>query len=218
MSSKLFRVWVKSTITIHRYEMATQMLDWNDIKTEEYATAVRKLLTEGRRKPNNIFIVGEEGCGKSFLMDPLEDIYKVLTTPASKYGWADIETDELEVVYLNDFRWGPENIGPDGTGLIEWDVLLRLLDGSTTKMKRPRNVFSSDALLPKSNTIPVFANGSALVESIAFANKKRREQDMMDMRWTVFYFKYRIPKAVRVHVPPCGSCFARLALLGAQPN
>ena len=189
-------------------------MEWH--RKEVWAAAVRKLLTEGRRKPNNIMILGEEGCGKSFLMDPLEEIYKVLTTPASKYGWADIESDELEVIYLNDFRWGPENIGQDGTGVIEWDLFLRLLDGSTVKMKRPRNLFATDAVLPRSNTIPVFANGSTMIESIAFGTaRKLTEQRMMDLRWTVFHFRHRIPTHVRVHVPPCGSCFARLALLGA---
>lgn len=199
-----------------RYTCALELLALNAIPSHDYALSVRELLRVGRRKLRNIFIKGDEGCGKSFLLDPLEKIYSVLTTPASKYGWADIEDKQHEVVYLNDFRWGPGNMGPDGTGLIEWDVLLRLLDGSSVKMKRPRNLFSTDAELPRSNTIPVFANGADMIESVCYGNGKQREQMMMDKRWKLYAFHHRFADEVRVDLDPCGACFARLALLGEE--
>lgn len=194
--------------------MALQILSWNGIPKEDFASDIRKLILEGRRKGNNLFLVGDEGCGKSFLFDPLEVIFKVLNTPASKYGWADIVTEELDVVYLNDFRWGPNNVGPDGTGIVEWDVLLRLLEGATVKLKRARNQYATDATVLRSNTIPIFGNGSEFIESISFGLAKQREQEMMNQRWKIYYLRHRIPNELRVHIAPCGACFARLTLLG----
>ena len=194
--------------------MAKEILDLNDIAVVEFAEALFALFRDGRRKFRNVFLTGPEGCGKSFILDPLENVFSCLTKPASKYGWAEIIEEDRDVIYLNDFRWGPENIGDDGTGIIEWQQMLTLFDGSTTKFKRPRNLYASDVTLPKANTIPVFANGAELIESIAYGAKKRAETQMMEKRWKVFQFKYQFPEDRRIYIKPCGACFARLCMEG----
>ena len=195
--------------------MAVELLNANGIKPEDFAGHVYRLLRDGRRKFRNLFVIGEEGCGKSFLFDPLEELFKAMTTPASKYGWADAA--DSEVIYLNDFRYGPGNAGSDGTGLIEWDTLLRLLDGSSVKLKRPRNVYSSDVELKRTNTIPIFGNGSKFIESIAPSLEDRvREQTMMNARFIIIRLTHRVPQEQRVDCEPCPSCFSRLVLLGKE--
>ena len=70
----------------------------------------------------NILLVGPTNCGKSFLLNPLELIYKTFVNPAmGRYVW--IGLDECEVAYLNDFRWSGE--------LICWNDFLLFLEGQT---------------------------------------------------------------------------------------
>ena len=195
--------------------MAIDLLEKNGANPIEFGRCVYRLLRDGRKKFRNLFLVGNEGCGKSFLFDPLESLFKVMTTPATKYGWADAA--EVEVIYLNDFRYGPGNVGPDGTCLIEWDTLLRLTDGSSVNLKRPRNMFASDVEIKKTNTVPIFANGPSFIENIAYGMDARvKEQAMMDSRFTVIDLNYRVPPDDRIDCEPCTACFARLALLGKE--
>ena len=92
----------------------------NEINVYEFSSSVRQLLYYGRQKKLNIILVGPTNCGKSFLLNPLELIFKTFANPATgKYAWVGV--DECEVAYLNDFRWSPE--------LIAWNDLLLLLEG-----------------------------------------------------------------------------------------
>jgi len=75
-------------------------------------------------KNNNLLITGPTNCGKSFLLNPLEIVFKAFVNPANgKYAW--IGLDECEVAYLNDFRWSQE--------MITWSDFLLLLEGQTAK-------------------------------------------------------------------------------------
>ena len=54
-------------------------------------------------------------CGKSFLLNLLELIFKSFMNPAAaKYAWVGL--DQCEVAYLNVFRWSKE--------LIKWNDFL----------------------------------------------------------------------------------------------
>ena len=93
-------------------------------------------------------LVGPTNCGKSFLLDPLELIYKTSMNPsATSYAWVGLE--ECEIAYLNDFRYTPE--------CIKWNDFLLLFEGQTVNLPRPRNQFSSILTISRDNTIPFFA-------------------------------------------------------------
>ena len=99
---------------------ARQVLRQNVINIYVFAAAIRKLIEKGRQKQLNLLLVGPTNCGKSFLLNPIEIIYKTFANPATgKYAWLGL--DESEVAYLNDFRWSSE--------LIAWNDLLFLLEG-----------------------------------------------------------------------------------------
>lgn len=79
------------------YENAYQVLAKNEVNIYYFAGAMRKALKEGRQKNVNILIVGPTNCGKSFLLNPLELIYKAFVNPATgRYAW--IGLDECEEI------------------------------------------------------------------------------------------------------------------------
>ena len=102
------------------YECARQVLQLNNISPFVFADAMSDLLAHGRGKFRNIMIVAPANCGKTFLLKPLEIIFRAFTNPANdKYVW--FGADQAEVIVLQDFRWSSE--------LICWKDLLLLLEG-----------------------------------------------------------------------------------------
>ena len=73
-------------------DLATgQLIDHQDNQNEIhpfiFAAAVRELLKKGRGKFRNIFIHEPANTAKSFMLKPLEDIFKVFCNPANdKYA------------------------------------------------------------------------------------------------------------------------------------
>ena len=169
-----------------------------------FGTAVRELLTLGRGKYRNIIIVGPSNCGKTFLLKPLESIFKTFANPASdKYAW--VGADNAEIIFLNDFRWSPE--------LIEWKSLLLLLEGDQVRLPAPKNHFSCDINIERDT--PVFATSKC---EITFRGKynlpDKLEDDMMKSRWRVFTFHSVIAPENQKSASPCGKCFSQLVLMG----
>ena len=62
---------------------AREVLTNNKLHPVMFGTAVRELLTLGSGKHWNIIIVGPSNCGKTFLLKPLESIFKTFGNPAS---------------------------------------------------------------------------------------------------------------------------------------
>ena len=68
-------LWLSSVI---------QLLNKNEIQPQAFATALRTLLSKGRGKFRNILQVGPTNCEKSFLLQPLCDIFKTFCNPAQE--------------------------------------------------------------------------------------------------------------------------------------
>ena len=129
-------------------EAAREVLVNNDINLYVFADAIRKCLRDGRNKFNNILLVGTTNCAKSFLINPLEDMFKCFTSPTpGRYAW--VGHDECELALIQDLRWSDE--------LIKWNDFLLLLEGQTVHLARPKNLFSTDLTIHKSNKLPFFA-------------------------------------------------------------
>ena len=72
---------------------------------------------------------------KSFLLKPIELIFKTFRNPATgKYAFVGV--DEKEVLFLNDFRYSSE--------IIAWSEFLLLLEGDTVHLPRPKNMYATD--------------------------------------------------------------------------
>ena len=187
------------------YECARQVLQLNSINPFVFADAMRQLLEHGRGKFRNLLIVGPANCGKTFLLKPLEIIFRAFTNPANdKYAW--VGADQAEVIVLQDFRWSSE--------LICWKDLLLLLEGENVKLPSPKNQFATDVCI--NTDIPVFATSKAKIEFVGKHNTRDdRETEMMDVRWKIFEFTHRIPQVDQKIITPCPRCFTELVLLGS---
>lgn len=183
---------------------ALEVLEKNKIHPVLYANAVRELLVQGRGKWRNLYIMGNANCAKTFMLKPLEDIYKCFCNPAKdKYAW--VGADEAEIILLQDFRWDSETIA--------WKCLLLLLEGETVKLPAPKNHFARDVVI--SGDVPIFATSKDRIKYLGPNNAlDEREDKMMDCRWKVFHFTYEFPEEEQKQIKPCGRCFAELALTG----
>lgn len=107
---------------------AKEVLKTIGINVYTYADSIRRCLRKGRRKQNNVMMVGPTNCGKSFLFNPLEMIFKTTVNPSlTSYAWVGL--DEHEIAYLNDFRYSKE--------CIKWSDFLLLLERHTINLPRP---------------------------------------------------------------------------------
>ena len=189
------RIWLKC---------ALEVLQNNKINAYVYAAAIRDSIIKGRGKFRNIMIISPANCGKTFLLKPLDTIYRVLLNPANdKYGW--VGADKGEVILLQDFRWSRVNIS--------WKDLLLLLEGEIVKLPAPKNKFLSDVIIK--NDTPIFATSKSQVTYVGkFNSSDERETEMMSIRWKYFEFSYQIPEKEQKVVDPCPSCFANLSFMG----
>ena len=187
---------------------ARQVLQQNGINLYCFASALRQLLEKGRQKRLNVLLIGPTNCRKSFLLNPLELIYKTFINLATaKYAWTGL--DECEVAYLNDIRWSPE--------LIDWSDLLLLLEGQTVHLPRPKNAFATDLCIPRENTIPIFATSKGPIEFYGKYNSRdERENDMLSSRWNTFQFSVQIPLSECKDMPACTHCFSNLVMAGSD--
>ena len=86
--------------------MAVAVLEWKNIKQEDFGEAFCNVLEKGRGKNWNVYLKGPANCAKTFLHNPLTTVFKRFCNPASTtFAW--VGAEEAEVLFLNDFRWSP---------------------------------------------------------------------------------------------------------------
>ena len=75
---------------------AAEVLNNNSVSVESFAKSVRDLLEQGREKYRNLMIVGPANCGKTFLLNPLSEIYTCFQNPATtSVAWVGAEKSEV---------------------------------------------------------------------------------------------------------------------------
>ena len=151
-------------------------------------------------------IVGPADCGKTFILNPLNELFQTFTNPATtSYAWVGSENEE--VIFLNDFKWSPE--------ILAWKDMLLLLEGQTLHLPAPKTHFAKDVVFERDT--PIFATSK---EPIVFMGKRGciddRETEMMAARWKVFTFSDQIPQSSQKEIPCCKRCFAELVMLGSD--
>ena len=184
------------------YDCAIEILNNNRISHEQFANSVTELLEKGRGKYRNLLLTGPANSGKTFLLNPLNLIYKVFTNPAStSFAW--LGAEEAEVVFLNDFRWSPQ--------IISWHDLLLMLEGQLVHLPAPKSHYSKDLVFDRDT--PVFATSKFPLAFVKNGAIDERETEMMSVRWRLFNFNYQIPREqLLTDFPSCSTCFCRLIL------
>jgi hypothetical protein len=190
-------IWIKC---------AKEVLRNNKVNAYVFAAAIRDLLEKGRGKNRNIMIVGPANCGKTFLLNPLNQLFQTFTNPATtSYAW--VGSENAEVIFLNDFRWSPE--------ILAWKDMQLLLEGQTLHLPAPKTHFAKDIVFDRDT--PIFATSKG---PIVFVGKggcfDEKETEMMSARWKLFSFFYQIPESSLKEIPCCKRCFSELVMLGSN--
>ena len=162
------------------------------------------LLQHGRGKNRNIFLVGRSNCGKSFLLRPLEKLFRCLQNPAMN-SFSFSGARNKEIILLDDFRFNQAERKP-----ITWSQMLLLLDGATVNFSQPRTFCNEDFCLEASNSIPVFCTGKSVPVYERNGVIDGVESEMMRNRFRVFVFHFSIPVGSHKEAIPCPRCFADL--------
>ena len=126
-------------------QCANQILRWNDVSRGTFSQAVKDLLEKGRGKFRNILIKGPANTGKTFVLNPLNVVYRSFSNPAT-YTFAWVGAEKAEVIFLNDFRWNPQ--------IIQWHDLLLMLEGQPVHLPAPKSYFSFNDKFEKPNHYP----------------------------------------------------------------
>ena len=178
---------------------AVEVLRSNNIDEKHFKQTVLNALSEGRKKGNNLMVIGPANCGKTFLLRPLAEIYKTFVSPAhSTFAW--VGAEKAEVVFLNDLRWSDK--------LISWSDFLNFLEGLPIHIQAPKTHFAGDILWEKKT--PIFATSSFRLRKYDGGVMNEVETMMMDVRWTYieFFKPIRTPK----EIAPCARCFSKFIL------
>ena len=126
-------------------QLPNQILRWNDVSREAFSEAVKDLLEKGRGKFRNILFKGPANTGKTFLLNPLNIVYRSFSNPATS-TFARVGAEIAELIFLNDFRWNPQ--------IIHWHNLLLMLEGQPVHLPAPKSYFSKD--LEFTRDTPIF--------------------------------------------------------------
>ena len=167
---------------------------------DDFVKAVRILLDKGRGKYRNEYLKGPCNCAKTFLLHPLNTIYKTFSNPASTtFAW--VGAEQSEVVFLNDFRWSAQ--------IIPWHDFLMLLEGQSVQLPAPKTHYRQDILFQ--GDTPIFCTSKDELSYVRGGVVDDRETQMMKVRWRVFnLFHQIIPEEQQKSVFRCGKCFSQL--------
>ena len=136
-------------------EMAENLIHRNGIDLIEFISACKLLLKKGRGKYRNILLTGPANCGKTFILNPLNLIYKTFSNPAStSFAW--VGAENCEILFLNDFRWSSQ--------ILAWHDMLLLLEGQTVHLPAPKSHYAQDIVFDSDT--PVFCTGKQELQYI----------------------------------------------------
>ena len=182
-------------------QLPNQILRWNDVSREAFSQAVKDLLEKGRGKFRNILFKGPANTGKTFLLNPLNIVYRSFSNPATS-TFARVGAEIAELIFLNDFRWNPQ--------IIHWHNLLLMLEGQPVHLPAPKSYFSKD--LEFTRDTPIFCTTKHDLVYVKGGAIDERETEMMAVRWHSFQFQRQIREAEQLSIPSCARCFAEFIL------
>lgn len=189
-------------------ELAKETLDTQNL-TGTFEQAVYVGLRDGRKKMNNVFLVGPPDSGKTFLLKPLKEIFRCYQQPdGGNYQLASIMGKE--VVFLNDFEW-------DGSEKwMRWAYFKNFLEGGVLPVARPKNKGADTEFVTDA---PVFGTAAKRVELYARTGAavcvNQSETDQMNTRIKYLEMAQQISAdRINRNVQECKSCAAKLYLQG----
>ena len=188
---------------------ALEVLSLNNISREYFSQRVLKALRNGRGKGNNMMICGPSNAAKSFLLMPLDLIYKVFFQPSGgSYNW--MHAPDAEVIFLNDICY-EENGDKE---VLPWRQFLNLLEGCTVNVARACNLHNGDFAWSDASA-PVFLTAETPIVRIRHGCVVPGETEQIQQRLgDIIYLKHQfLGENVKYDIVSCKRCFAELLLL-----
>jgi hypothetical protein len=135
-------------------QKSTGILARNLIDEQEFIRAIRTALNEGAKRHCNIALVGAAGCGKSSLIEPLEEIFECAPKPQAGSTFPLTAVMECHVMLWQDYSHCEKTLN--------FTDLLALFVGEAIGVRRP-------ALENKKlrNVAPCFYSGRVPISSSA---------------------------------------------------
>ena len=180
---------------------ATRILVANGIEPARFAQAVMRALRLGARRGCNVACVGAGGCGKSALVEPLEQVFKTASKPQAGSTFPLASALQCDVVLWQDFA--------HHEATLRFTDLLAFVVGEGLDVRLPgRNV-------KHHNKAPVFFTGRTAVRcKVTDPDAAFELNKMMDERFTTFHFTEPLPlQARRADWVHCGRCAASFYFL-----
>jgi len=89
-------------------------------------------------------IVGVTNCRKTFLLNPLTEIFNTFSNLAStSFAW--VGTENAEYIFLNDLRWSPS--------VIQQHIFFVLLEEPLVHLPAPKTHYAKDIVFNKDTPI-----------------------------------------------------------------
>jgi hypothetical protein len=168
---------------------------------------VAEALREGRGKGSCFFTQGPSDSGKSFVLYPLELIFKTYKPPdpAGEPSYPLSKLIGSEIILCNEFEWDKR--------IVSWAGLKKLFEGEPVMVALPKNggedvIWSKDA--------PVIGSVRHRIAMVTRGVVNEDESEQMDNRVSYMKFWYDLKQAPggRKKCKPCKACGARLYLEG----
>ncbi|MEO2002904.1 MAG: hypothetical protein ABGY41_02260, partial [Candidatus Poribacteria bacterium] len=158
-------------------------------------------LLHGRGKDANVWLAGETGRGKSFLLQPLLKLFSVFINPApGRFALQNLPGND--VVLIEDYRCEEQ--------IVTTRTLLTWLDGQPFSIAIPRTEEGARDIVYEESA-PVFISSSTAPLVYVGRRIDRGETDQLAARFVVLHFRHYFPNPNR-QIAPCAVCFARLLL------
>ena len=94
--------------------------------------------------------------------------------------------------------------------MIQWQDLLRLLEGDAVHFPAPKTHYAKDILLTADT--PIFCTSIREITRYQNSTIGQGESEMMRVRWNIFKFSHQIAEDKMIDTSPCETCFAKLVL------
>jgi len=172
-------------------------LERNGFTREAFAEAVVKTL-KGPSKMGNLFIHGVSNSGKSFMINPLQRIFKCFTKVQLGSSYALAPLPEYECVVWHEFEHCEKTVA--------WSDLLAWLEGGTFFIAKSKAFAATDEEYEPKGTPCFFTGPHKLTHS------DESKSTMLTNRF--IYLNFTVPwldSQIR-DIPVCGRCWSRFVL------
>ena len=182
---------------------AANLLGNNGHDPAAFCAAVRRALQVGARRGVNVACYGQGGCGKSALLEPLEQIFAAMPKPQRGSTFSFTGLVDCDIILWQDYEHHEDTLC--------FTDLLSTLCGESFGLRVP-----GCANAKCRNVAPAFYSGRTPIRATHRDPVAKAELNgMMDERFQEFHCSAPMPKHLRqADWPACGRCAAEFYLNG----